>query len=430
MWDLIVTGGGSTGVSAAISASRSGCKTLLIEKMGFLGGTATAALVTPMMKNMLADGTNLSNGLYSELLARLSEIGHAATHGNGNSGWFDPELMKCVLDDLCVESNVTLLFDTQVISVETENNSISTITVHNKSGLTKLTSKFYIDTTGDADLASLAGVPFQYGENNNMHQAMSLRFNMANIDLEEFGKWIMEIDPDSGVSSVCYGENDQMLLHTAHTENMKDSKLKPYFDKAIQDGVIKPEDADYFQVFSIPGQKGSLAFNCPRIYTEKVLDPLNQWDLSYAQVMGRKQIRRIAEFCKKYLVGFKDAYISQIAPSLGIRESRRIEGLYKLTEEDIFNARKFDNTAAKSNYPVDIHSNEKGKSVLKELDENDYYEIPIESMIPVNINNLFVAGRSVSATFKAQASLRIQPNCWSMGEAAGKIVAQKLGYIS
>jgi hypothetical protein len=438
LWDLIVVGGGSSGAAAAISASRQKCKTLLIEKAGFLGGTATGALVTPMMKNMLDNNQNLTNGIYMEVLENLKKTGHAATHSDGNPGWFDPEMMKCVLDDICEESGVSVLFNTMVTDVKVQDNLVISVKCFNKSGYSEFKAKHFIDATGDADVAALAGVPFELGDsdkkyncifeekNEHHHQALSLRFVMDNINLEAFGKWLMEIDPDSEVSSVVKSKEGLLLITTAYTSEDKDWKLKPYFEQAIKDGVLKSEDAAYFQVFSIPGQKNALAFNCPRIYSDKNLNPLNMWDLSYAYKMGRKQIRRIAEFCKKYLVGFQEAYISQIAPELGVRDSRRIEGIYKLTEEDIFKAKKFDNVAAKSNYPIDIHSIEKGKNELKFLPSGEYYEIPVESLMPKNITNLLVVGRAISAGFRAEASLRIQPNCWSIGETAGKIVSEKI----
>ncbi|OGI21626.1 MAG: hypothetical protein A2287_08690 [Candidatus Melainabacteria bacterium RIFOXYA12_FULL_32_12] len=438
MWDLIVVGGGASGVAAAISAARQKCKTLLIEKMGFLGGTSTAALVTPMMRNMISNDQNLTNGIYLEVLERLRETGHAATHTDGNPGWFDPEMMKCVLDDLCEESGVEVLFDTTVTNVKTQNDLLISVICLNKSGFSELKAKYFIDTTGDADVAALAGVPFELGdsdktyhytfleEDDHRHQALSLRFIMTNVDIEALGDWLKEVDPDSGISSVVQDKKGQILLTTAHTWEDKDWKLRPYFNQAVKDGVLKPEDGAYFQIFSIPGQKNAIAFNCPRIYSEKNLNPLNMWDISYAQKMGRKQIRRIAEFCKIYLIGFKEAYISQIAPQLGIRDSRRIEGIYKLTEEDIFNAKKFNNPAAKSNYPVDIHSTEKGKSELKFLPESEYYEIPVESLMTQQYTNLLVAGRPISATFRAEASLRIQPNCWALGETAGNLASEKI----
>ena len=424
-WDLIIAGGGTAGVASAISAARHGCKVLIVEKNTFLGGTATGALVTPMMKNITESGENLTQGIVLEVLDRLTKSGNCATFQDGNPGWFNPEMLKCVLDDFCEENNVHIIFDTVVLGAKVENNNITSIKCWNKGGLSELKAKYYIDATGDADLAALAGVPFESKE----HQTMSLRFIMANVDLDTFAQWLAEIDPDSSVTAIDYHNCETILLSTAHTWDNLGWKLRPFFDIAVKEKVLKEEDAAYFQVFSIPGQKNAVAFNCPRIFAKHELDPLNPTDISYAYKQGRKQIRRLAAFCKKYLQGFEEAYISQIAPQLGVRDSRRICGKYKLTENDILNAKKCETPVAKSNYPVDVHAKEKGKNELKHLQPDQYYEIPLESLIPENIENLLVVGRCISTTFKAQASIRIQPNCWSMGEYAGKYVADKIKRI-
>jgi len=439
LFDVIVAGGGTSGAAAAVSAAKCGLKVLVIEKNGFLGGTSTASLVTPMMKNLIDKETNLTEGLYLEVLSRLEQSGDSAVHSDGNPGWFNPEMMKCVLDDMCAENNVKVLFETVVTEVKTEKGKVVSIKCHSRSGFMEYKAKYYIDATGSAELSALAGADFSLGNNeelfnrlndsiyeNNLegidhsHQTFSLRFNMSGIDLDTFGSWIMEIDADSGVSSFEKNEKGQILLTTAHTWEGNNWKLRPFFLKAVEEGVLNQEDGAYFQIFSIPGQKGTLSFNCPRIFSEKTLHPLNAEDISYAYTEGRKQIRRIADFCRKYLPGFEEAFICQIAPELGIRDSRRIAGQYKLTKEDILNCKKFQYPCAKSNYPIDVHSKEEDKSRLEFLPEKDYYEIPMESLIPKNINNLIVVGKTVSAEFEAQASLRIQPNCWSMGEAAGK----------
>lgn len=425
MWDLIVIGGGTSGTVAAISAARGGAKTLLVERNSFLGGTMTGALVTPMMENFLPDGTQLQDGLYTEIINRLKQTGDCSDFKGRNPAWFNSEMLKCTLDDLCEESGVSVLFDTALVDAETDNSTIHHIKVHNKSGTSKLKARFYIDATGDADLASQAGVEWESGDNGK-NQAMSLRFNMANIDTEKFAAWLLEIDPDSNITEVDYKKDGEILIHTAYTWDKGDWKLKPYFEQAIADGVLTTEDSAYFQVFSIPGQKGALSFNCPRIYSEKPLNPLDTKDISYAYTQGRKQIRRIAAFCKQYLVGFEHAYISQIAPNLGVRDSRRIKGKYRLNENDIISGKKVHYPCAKSNYPIDIHAYNKDQGTLKELNKNDYYEIPIESLMPEKIDNLLVIGRSICATFKAQASLRIQPNCISMGEHAGMYLSNKL----
>ena len=421
-WDLIVAGGGLSGVAAAVSAARNGCKVLIIEKNGFLGGCATASFVTPMMKNNDSSGNCLNKGFYIEVLDRLAKTKNSATHPDGNPGWFNPEEMKFVLDELCEENNVDILFETYIAGVEKNNDKIISVNCINKAGFEKYYAQFFIDATGDADLAAYAGVLFEAEK----HQSMTLRFVMDNVNIYKFGQWLTDIEPEMEMSSVKYIDFETVLLTTSHTAENIGWKLRPYISLAVRDGVLEPEDAEYFQVFTMPGQKNAVTFNCPRIYSPQPLNPLNPWDISYAYRQGRKQIKRIVEFCQKYLVGFEEAYISQVAPCLGIKVSRRMEGVYKLTENDILSNKKFENPVAKSNYPIDIHGNSEIENKLTKCSENDYYEIPLESLMPKNISNLMVAGKCLSATFEAQSSARIQPNCIAMGEVAGKYCAKKL----
>jgi len=421
-WNLIVAGGGLAGTAAAVSAGRRGCNVLLIEKMGFLGGCATASLVTPMMKNSDSTGALLNKGLYKEILGKLAETGDSARHPNGNPGWFNPEKLKFLLDELCEASNVDILFDTTIVGVKKDNGHISGVNCINKAGFQKYDADYFIDATGDADLAKHADVPFETGE----HQSLTLRFNMENVNIYQFSQWLTDLEPEMVFSSVEYLDAETVLLTTAHTSEDKGWKLRPYFKLAIRDGVLKQEDAEYFQMFTIPGQKNAVAFNCPRIYSNKPLDPLNPWDISYAYIQGRKQIKRLENFCKTYLPGFEESYVSQVAPVLGIRESRRIEGVYQLTEEDVLKGKKFQSTVASSNYPIDIHGNNKQESQLTAVLDKQYYDIPLESLTPKHISNLMVVGKCLSATFKAQASARIMPNCIAMGESAGNYWADRI----
>lgn len=421
-WDLIVAGGGMAGTSAAISAARNGLKVLLIEKNGFLGGCATASLVTPMMKNNDAKNNPLNQGLCKEILNRLAKYKHSATHPDGNPGWFNPEELKFLLDDLCDEAGIDILFDTVIVGAEKEGSKIISVNCVNKAGYQKYHADFFIDATGDADLAAYAGVPFE----SDKHQSMSLRFTMENVNLYKFSQWLTDIEPEMVLSSVEYIDFETVLLTTAHTNENIGWKLRPYMSLAVRDEVLKPEDIEYFQIYTIPGQKNAISFNCPRIYSPRPLNPVDPWDISYAYKQGRQQIKRLEEFCKKYLIGFEEAYISQVAPNLGIRESRRITGKYQLTEFDIIEGKKFQNPAARCNYPFDIHGHKKDEKEISKINKNDYYEIPIESLIPQNISNLMVAGKCLSASFKAQSSARIIPNCIAMGESAGKYCADKI----
>ena len=434
--DVLVAGGGSAGVAAAVASARSGAKTILLEKSTFLGGMATGALVTPMMKNALdacKGGVTppLTRGLFLEICDRLVKAGGGATFKDGNPGWFNPEIYKWFLDEICLEANVKLIFDSQIIAADVETchgmSLLQKIFFTNKGGAFSIAAKEFIDCTGDGDLIFLSGVSYESGK-NNMRQAMSLRFMMSGVNLEILAKWLEENDK-AGDSPVYFLDNGDILLTSAYTHE-KDWTLKPFFDNALKNNDLKKEDGAYFQIFSVPGSPGLIAFNCPRLtLSDKSLDPLNFEDTSFLLTEGRQMIKRTSNFCKKYLPGFKKSYVCQIAPQIGVRESRRLIGQYVLTSEDILSARKFDDAVADSNWPIDIHPsklNDKGQ--LRHPPKNDYYQIPLRSLLPKEneLRNLIVAGRCLSATFEAQGSARIQANCWAMGEAAGLLAAKRI----
>lgn len=428
-FDVIVVGGGSSGVAAAISASRHGARTLLIEKNGFLGGTATASLVTPMMPNQ-SNGENLIGGIYQEVLDGLArKYGGAERFSDNNPGWVNPELLKTYLDDVCVEAGVQVLFGMEVIDATvTDNRLTSVICFFNGNRFTYTASQF-IDASGNADLSHLAGVPML---SDPGHQALSLRFLMGNIDLAEFAAWIEQMDPEMKNSAVYHHPNGHWMLTTAHTLDGPGWVLRPVFEAGIKEGLITEAEATYFQVFSVPGMPGVLSFNCPRIATDHPLDPLDPEDTHHAYYTGRQQIARLVNFCIAKFPGFQEAFLMQVASQLGIRESRRIQGRSVLNDEDILACRKFgDQAVARCSYPIDIHqaSPNADKGGLHKLREGDYYEIPLSALQASTVDNLLAVGRCISATFVAQSSLRIQAVCWAMGESAGKVAAQQVTNI-
>lgn len=429
MYDLIIAGGGTAGCATAISAAKQGLKVLIIEKNSFLGGSMTGALVFPMMKNTLKNGTNLSSNFCEELMQKLRNTNDSLIFSDGNYGWFNPENLKCILDDLCEKYKIEVLFDSIVIDSEIKNKNIISCEIYNKGNKFKLQGKYYIDATGNGDLANICGAKWENGDKNGTNQAMTLRFIVSNVNIKKFAKFLREIDKDENISPI-YNTNNEIHLSTACTWDNEKWKLKPYFDKAVKEGLLTIEDCAYFQIFTIPNQPSSIGFNAPRIFSPHPLNSLDPKDTSFALCQGRKQIRRLLKFCQKYLPGFESAYISQIAPMLGIRDSRRIEGEYQLNENDILSAKKFNNSVAKSNYPIDVHSYKKNESILDKLSEDDYFEIPLECMKVKNFENFFVAGKIISSTFLAQASLRIIPNCLSMGENLGNHIANLVKNIS
>jgi len=201
-------------------------------------------------------------------------------------------------------------------------------------------------------------------------------------------------------------------LSTAYTWD-KDKKwaLSPLFEDAVSKGILKDHDRNYFQIFTVAGMPSTIAFNCPRVidYTE-TLDVRN---MSKALQLARKNIFRLAEFCRIYLPGFENAYISNIADMLGIRVSRRIKGKYVYTIDDVKSGKRFHNPVVISDYPVDVHSKDRDKSTLQLVQD---YQLPLESLMSADIDNLFVAGRCISADFMSQGALRVQASCFSMGE--------------
>ncbi len=415
-YNLIVVGGGTAGCSAAYNAGKLGIKTLLIEKNSFLGGTITSSLVVPAMKT---SENQINTDFFNELVSELTILGGQATY-QGNKGWFNPELTKIALDRLMQKSNVDVLFNAEVSRIDVKNKHITGVYINQEMLSVYIGAKYIVDATGNCEIGKLANCEFLNTKNEK--QPVSLRFEMSGIDLKTFAKWIMDFDTDRNVTT-CEIINGQIHLSTACTDSGKWA-LRPLFEDAISNNILKPEDSKYFQVFTIPNKHDTLSFNCPRLYFDPEIDPLDVTKTSEALIKGRESILRLASFCKLYLPGFEKAYISTIANSLGIRVSRRIKGKYIYTENDLKTGKKFKTPVLIGNYPIDIHSSKKENSVLEFTNQD--YEVPLEALMSADIDNLFVAGRCLSADFKAQAALRIQPACFSMGEGVAKYISTLL----
>lgn len=428
-YDVIIVGGGTAGCSAAYNAGIRGLKVLLIEKNIHLGGTITSALVVPAMKS---GEHQINTDFYKALIAELHSIGGQATYQD-NPGWFNPELTKIALDTLMAKANVDVFFDTHIRDVIIENRVIKGIVIskemlsvynekiekQNKELSVSIEAKYIIDATGNCEIGKLCGCEFL--EEKNENQPVSLRFLMGGIDVPKFAEWLEDYDKDRNVTTV---ENIDGFIHlsTAYTWD-KDKKwaLAPLFEDAVSKGILKDHDRNYFQIFTVAGMPSTIAFNCPRIidYT-KTLDVEN---MSKALILARKNIYRLANFCKIYFPGFENSYISNIADMLGVRVSRRIKGKYVYTIDDVKTGKTFENPVVVSNYPVDVHSDKKDSSTLEMVKD---YTLPLESLMSADIDNLFVAGRCISADFMSQGALRVQASCFSMGEGVAKYIAKLL----
>ncbi len=418
--EVLVVGGGTAGAIAAIAAAREGAQTLVVESLGFLGGTQTGATVTPMMPNQI-DGIPLNGGIDAEINAHLMQIGHSGRFSDGNEGWFDPEMLKVVLDDFVVGAGANVLFFTHFVDVLVAHDAVIGGVFHNKAGLFAVRAARVIDASGDADVAFRAGVPCEVGDEQGEHQPLAFRFMLGGIDfdvlipfLETQGKFDLTAPAQEG---------EQPLFTTAMVAG-RGWPLEALFQQAVAENVLEEEDLNYVQLFSMNGRPGELAFNNPRIRTH--IDGTNPFHLSNAAVEGRRMIRRYLNFFKGYVPGCASAYISQTAPMVGVRETRRIMGDYVLTADDFLGACKFDDAIARNCYPIDLHRRDENEAKLVKLPPGQYHEIPYRCLVPRRIDNLLVVGRALSASFEAQGAVRIQSNCRAMGEAAGRAMAMSL----
>ena len=280
-------------------------------------------------------------------------------------------------------------------------------------GLGKISAKVFVDATGDAILSRFAGVPSVKGsEKTGRNQPMSFRFEMGGIDAMKTYKFFKRKYND-----------DWSQLPPPHFEFAKWTKTEKFFTDAVASGELTQDDILYIQAFTIAGKPGVMSMNCPEMPPIE-FSATDAISYSKSVSFGRKMMRRLAKFFVNNLPGFEKAYISREANLIGIRESWRIRGKYYMTAADYYGAKKFADGVCRTAYPIDIHDVE--LELHEKLKKGDYYEIPYRALITNEFDNLIVAGRCISADFSAQASVRIQPTCMSMGEAAGIAAAYGL----
>ena len=417
--DVVVCGGGVAGCMAAMAAADEGKSVAVIEQFGQVGGSATAGLVTPLMPMFMEakepqKGDPCCSYLSEELNARMIKEGGAACYGR----FFDPMTMRIILEQMMVERGVKLFYHTFLCDADVQNGVVKAVVVQNKSGRGYIEGKMFIDCTGDGDLGVLAGAGYRKGdEETGKNQPVSLRYLIGGVDIPAFDAFVREYfvkgqhnywyDPESGGLEVSI---------TSHTYDK--CPLTPVFLKAIENGDLIEDDLAYWQMFYVAGRRDSVSLNNPEFFDHT--DASNADDMTYIQVEGIKAILRQLNFYQKYFKGFENAYLSEIADMVGVRESRRLEADAMLTAEDIVSHRKFPDAICRNNYPVDIHG--KKLRLVNQQENKDtapYYEIPYGCLTVRGFENLLVAGRCVGSDFVAQSSLRIQPICRALGEAAG-----------
>jgi hypothetical protein len=388
-YDVLVAGGGPSGIAAAVAAARLGADTLLVERYGFLGGAGTAMMVNPWMSYWASGGSNvqLIFGVLQELIDRMTAMGMYG-HPKQKTA-FDPEALKVAAEQLCQEAGVKLLYHSflgEAVMMDESGTRIDAVKFANKAGLVEMKANVYVDATGDADLAALAGAEVEKGrEVDSLSQPMTLNFRMANVDM------------------------DRLPSRAAITEQYKAAKRR---------GDIQCPREDVLWFYA--NQPGVIHFNTTRVVRK---DATNPWELTEAEIEGRRQVQQLVAFLKAEVAGFEEAYLQTTAPQIGVRESRRVVGEYRLTAEELLTSCRFEDVIARGSYPVDIHNPDGEGTILKHLPQGEWYDIPFRALVPKKIENLLIGGRPISATHEAHSAIRVQPIAMAIGQAAGTAAA-------
>ena len=386
-YNLVVAGGGFAGVAAAIAAARRGLSVLLLDKSNCLGGAASNCLVQPFMLFATIENgkrKELCGGIFKEIGDELKKDNKFQTRGNDT--FFHDEYLKLLLNRMVIESGAELLFHANIIEAERIGNKITAVTVADKSQKHKIFADYFIDATGDANLAYMSDCSFRLGRmEDNLCQPMTLCFRLANVDVDKINR----------------------------------AEINKLYKEKKNAGEIKNPREDVLMFNTLV--RGVVHFNTTRIVK---LNPTDIFDVTRAEIESREQMYEIFNFLKDNFSCFKDAEIVSSAPEIGIRESRMIDGEYILTGEDLKKLTKFPDAIAIGNYDMDIHNPEGAGTSHYFFKDGEYYTIPYRCLVPKDMENMLVAGRCISVDHYAQSSIRIMPIVCCIGEAAGTAAAE------
>jgi glycine/D-amino acid oxidase-like deaminating enzyme len=393
LWDadVIVVGSGSAGSSAAIAAARSGADTILVERFGFLGGTSTQVLDT--FYGFYTPGSiayKVVGGVPDDVVTRLKKYNAAFerpnTYGAGTGVTYDPYILRLVWEQLALEAGVRVLFHSFCTDVIREGDRITGVIVDGKRGLMTLTARVIIDCTGDADVCHQAGAPYERAGDIDPVQTLTTTFRMIHVDVERakaFGKKAM-------------------------WEKMEEASATGRYDLPRREGS-----------WHITPHEGVIHTIMTRIADVDATDPVA---LTKAEIEGRRQALEYVRFLQDYVPGFEKAQLSWLCAPIGVRETRRVYGHYRLTREDCLSARKFEDAVAACGAPIEDH-HEGADTKWEYLPDGMTYDIPYRALIPNDIDGLLVAGRCFSATHDAHASCRSMAQMMALGQAAGVAAA-------
>jgi FAD-dependent oxidoreductase family protein len=402
-YEVVVLGGGPAGIAAAAAAGRAGRSTLLIERYGFLGGAGTAAGLSTfcgLHANVHGEHRRVVHGISSEITGRLEKMNglnapHLSLAGKITAQAYDISAYKIVADELLAACGVKILFHAFGVGVSRRSDrEIDTVLIESKSGRAAVRGRMFVDCSGDGDLAAWAGAPHEIGNGEGNMLYPSTMFRIGGVDPVKAGRaW--ELIP--------------RLMEEAEKRGRRFPR------KGV---IVRPQrnPAEWrANVTQIKNPDGT------------AVSGIDVEQLSYGEIEGRRQCREVFEFIKGAAPGFEDAYIVEIAPQIGIRETRRIVGEYMVSEADILGCASFPDSIGVNGWPVEAHV--PGSVLLKFPpipESRGFNHLPYRMIVPKGMDNLFVAGRCASMTHDGQSSARVSGPCFVMGQAAGTAADQAL----
>lgn len=412
-YDVAVVGGGPGGIPAAIAAARRGHKVILVERNAFLGGAAASGL--GILGYLDKEGNKALGGIAQELIDRLEKmhgaLGHYRCPVHNSISSISPECFKIVAVEMCKEAGVDILFNSELIDVQVENNRVRKIAVYGKCARTEIVARVFVDATGDGDLAYLAGAEYVSGQDGTgIMQPSTLMFSVTNYNLDALLDYAESHPNDFGIKEdYAQGYNPEFFRKTPGHCFIG---LTDIIKKAAANGDFDIPRNQF--IYITTPTEGELAINTSRITN---IDASDVYQLSDGLVLGYQQIHQLMDFLHKYVPGFENARIASISPTLGVRETRHFAGMYRLTREKMYSAEAKENAIAQSAYNIDIHSGQASHIDLSPVSKP--FPIPYGCLVPAKLEGLLLSGRTISLDTETYASARVMGPCIAVGEACG-----------